>query len=585
LGSVRNIIFVIALAAVVYFAGNASISLWDRDEPRYAQCSRQMLQSGDWVVPRLYDEIRANKPPLIYWCQASAMRLIGDGPMTGTFAARLPSTIAMLLTLTILAIAISRHVGKEQAFWTMLVLSSSLMTIMAAKVALTDSVLLVWGTIAQLCLYTIWRGSRSWKPAILLSIALGLGAMTKPLVLLTVGGTVFVLLIFKAITRIRKSITPRGFAVVGVEDASIPEALPVAEPSRSIGLSIAQVLVGLFIIVIIVAPWLYLIHQRAPEFLGKATAEAKAHLESGKEGHTFPPGYHLLLIWVTFFPWCLLLPMAIGLGIRHRVTPQIRFALAAVMGPWLVLEFFGTKLPHYILAAFPALSYLTASAIIHCLRGDDRDMLSRPFLIGAGCWGFVAALTGLLPWMFVPGFRLPGVHVASFPLQPMGIIAAWTFASIAFGAGVFLLLKLGRLTAAMLTVGCGMMTICLLVFTLYLPRAQFLRISIHVGHVLQRAGATHEGDSVMVDYKEPSLGFYQGGTIREEKRSFLLPTHWKRWPRWMAVTRDALDGAPPESRARMRIVPDPENPARGLAYSDGARGVEVIVVENVADGK
>ncbi|HEX4793802.1 MAG TPA: glycosyltransferase family 39 protein [Humisphaera sp.] len=581
----RNIILVIALAAVVYFAGNASVGLWDRDEPRYAQCSRQMLQSGDWVVPRLYDEIRANKPPLIYWCQATAMRLLGDAPINGTFAARLPSATAMLLTLAILAIAISRHVGKEQAFWTVLVMSSSLMTIVAAKVALTDSVLLVFGTIAQLCLYTIWRGSRSWKPAMLLAIALGLGAMTKPLVLLTVGATGFVLLVFKAIKEIRKQTTPRGFAVVGVEDTGSPGALPDIAPSRSISISVAQVLVGIFIIAIIVAPWLYLVHHRAPEFLGKATAEAKAHLESGKEGHRFPPGYHLLLIWVTFFPWCLLLPMAIGMGIRYRATPQIRFALAAAIGPWLVLEFFGTKLPHYILAAFPALSYLAASAIIRSLRGEDRDMESRPFLIGAGCWAFFAALVGLLPWLLVPGFRLPGIHAPSFPGQPTAIIATFTLATIAFGGAVFLFLKMYRLTAAMLTLGGGMMAICLIVYVLYLPRAQFLRVSIHVAQVLQRVGATHEGDAVMIDYKEPSLGFYQGGTIREEKRSFLLPLHWNRWPRWMTVTREALDGAPPESRARLRIVADPENPSRGLAYSDGGRVVELIVVERVAGGK
>ena len=545
-----------------------------------------MLQCGDWVVPRLYDEIRANKPPLIYWCQATAMRFIGDGPMTGTFAARLPSTIAMLLTLAILAIAISRHVGSEQAFWTVLVMSSSLMTILAAKASLTDSVLLLWGTIAQVCLYTIWRGSRSWKPAILLAIALGLGAMTKPLVLLTVGATVVVLLVFKAIKEIRKQTTPRGFTVVGVEDTSVPDALPDTAPSRSVGISVAQVLVGIFIIAIIVAPWLYLVHHRAPEFLGKATAEAKAHLESGKEGHRFPPGYHLLLIWVTFFPWCLLLPMAIGMGIRYRATPQIRFALAAVIGPWLVLEFFGTKLPHYILAAFPALSYLTACAVIHSLRGEDRDMESRPFLIGAGCWALVTALVGLLPWLVVPGFRLPGIHPPTFPGQPMGIIATFTIATIAFGAAVFLFLKMYRLTAALLTLGGGMMAICLIVFVLYLPRAQFLRLSIHVADVLRRVGATHAGDAIMVDYKEPSLGFYQGGTIREEKRSFLLPLHWNRWPRWITVTRAALNGAPPESRARLRIVADPENPSRGLAYSDEGRAAEVIVVERVrvADG-
>src|SRR5205085_550052 len=114
----------------------------------------------------------------------------------GTFAARLPSTLAMLLTLSIAAIAIARHVDVEQAFWTVFVLSSSLMTVIAAKMAFTDSVLLLFGTIGQLSLYVLWRGSRSWKAVLLLAIALGLGAMTKPLVLLTVSGTVVILLIF-----------------------------------------------------------------------------------------------------------------------------------------------------------------------------------------------------------------------------------------------------------------------------------------------------------------------------------------------------------------------------------------------------
>jgi hypothetical protein len=120
---------------------------------------------------------------------------------------------------------------------------------------------------------------------------------------------------------------------------------------------------------------------------------------------------------------------------------------------------------------------------------------------------------------------------------------------------------------------------------LYLPRAQFLRVSIHVAQVLRRVGATHDGDAVMIDYKEPSLGYYQGGTIREEKRSFLMPLHWSRWPRWMTMTREAFDGAPPESRARLRIVDDPQNPSRGLAYSDGGRVVELIVVERIAAEK
>src|SRR5688500_9488746 len=78
---------VAALAVVAYFVGNERVSLWDRDEPRYAQCAREMLQTGDWVVPRLYGEPRTAKPPLIYWLQATAMKFLGETAA----AARLPS--------------------------------------------------------------------------------------------------------------------------------------------------------------------------------------------------------------------------------------------------------------------------------------------------------------------------------------------------------------------------------------------------------------------------------------------------------------------------------------------------------------
>src|SRR5579862_6156566 len=98
----------------LYLIGNASVPLMDRDEPRYAQCSRQMLQSGDWVVPRLYDEPRTAKPPLIYWCQAASMMLVDASPLChwlaypDVFAARLPSAVAMLCTIVLLWMTLRR---------------------------------------------------------------------------------------------------------------------------------------------------------------------------------------------------------------------------------------------------------------------------------------------------------------------------------------------------------------------------------------------------------------------------------------------------------------------------------------------
>src|SRR5437867_688247 len=96
----RWIILTIIASAMVYLPGNDRVALWDRDEPRYAQTSRQMLQSGNWVVPRLMDKVRTAKPIFIYWCQATAMKLFGDN----AFAARLPSAVAMVLTLILLAV-------------------------------------------------------------------------------------------------------------------------------------------------------------------------------------------------------------------------------------------------------------------------------------------------------------------------------------------------------------------------------------------------------------------------------------------------------------------------------------------------
>ena len=117
--------------------------------------------SGDWVVPHLLDKVRTAKPVFIYWCQASAMRIFG----ANEFAARFPSAIAMTLTLLVLAIMISRMIGERRAMWTIFVLATSALAIAAAKMCLTDAVLLLFVTTAQVCLGIIYaRGASATLP-------------------------------------------------------------------------------------------------------------------------------------------------------------------------------------------------------------------------------------------------------------------------------------------------------------------------------------------------------------------------------------------------------------------------------------
>ena len=102
------------LCAVLLFSvGNWSLPLIDRDEPRFAEASREMRQSGDYLVPRLNGEYRFDKPPLIYWCQVLSF----DGLGENDFAARFPSVIFAALVSVATWMFASRIFGPRVGIW------------------------------------------------------------------------------------------------------------------------------------------------------------------------------------------------------------------------------------------------------------------------------------------------------------------------------------------------------------------------------------------------------------------------------------------------------------------------------------
>ena len=293
----RYLIIVIIAAAALYLIGNDRVGLWDRDEPRYAQTSRQMLQSNppDWVVPRLLDDVRTAKPIFIYWCQAGAMWLLNS---SDPFAARLPSVIAMVITLIVLAIAIGKSIGWWRAFWTIFILSTCGLVIAAAKMCITDSVLLLWITIAQLCLFAIYQGNRSWLLTIILWLSIGLALLTKGPVILGIQLTTTLVLAALDVGRDWRSSRAWLSAI---------RWWPNTRP-----------LIGILLAAAVVAPWIIQVQHREPTFLKRALHDVVARSIKPLEGHAGPPGYYLLTVWGTLFPWCILLPAAIPSAWRNR---------------------------------------------------------------------------------------------------------------------------------------------------------------------------------------------------------------------------------------------------------------------------
>src|SRR5580704_381493 len=94
-----------ALCLALYLPGMTAIPVLDRDEARFAQATRQMLETGDFLHIRFLDEARNRKPAGIYWLQAASVRLFSDSESTAIWPYRLPSllgaSLAVLLTFGI----------------------------------------------------------------------------------------------------------------------------------------------------------------------------------------------------------------------------------------------------------------------------------------------------------------------------------------------------------------------------------------------------------------------------------------------------------------------------------------------------
>lgn len=517
---------VLLICACLYLVGNGRVALWDRDEPRYAMASRWMATSGDSVVPRIGwgvepETPRTKKPVMTYWWQATAMRAFGPT----AFAARLPSAVATTTLLVLLAWLVSRYVSRAHAFWVVFVLGTSAMLAVASKMSVTDPILLLFVTIAQVCLLAIYRGARQWWVPAAMWTAIGLGGLTKGPVVLGIQLTTMIVLAAIDAFRDRQGI------------------------GRAVGWwRHTRPLTGLLILAVVCGPWLYLVHQREPTFLTQAVSkDVIERMKQGQEGHSGPPGYYLLTLFGTFFPWSLLLPLTFIIAARRLRLPIVRFALAAVIGPWVMMELVQTKLVHYVLPIFPPLAFLVADAILRCLRNRHDGMVSPVARVGVAAWSVAVMAVAFIPWILLslhkptPPMPIPALVAISAVALLTGALAWWSFANRHPARGL-------------VTMGAGFAAVIFLTWGWFLPGADFIRLPNRIADDLLARGATRRGDVFMTDYKEQSLAFYQGGTIDQVWENFLATHDTAEWPTWFVLTPAIVEKLPREKQDHLERV-------------------------------
>jgi 4-amino-4-deoxy-L-arabinose transferase-like glycosyltransferase len=247
---------------------------------------------------------------------------------------------------------------------------------------------------------------------------------------------------------------------------------------------------------LLVLPWFVAIVWRSgDEFFALAVGQdLLGKVSQGQESHGAPPGYYLLLFWLTFWPGAALAALATPAVYAARREPATKFLLAWLVPSWIVFELVVTKLPHYVLPLYPAIAILIAGVVVN--RNLSRARWLQPGVIAwfllpllAGIGGIAALILigrqfGLLVW---PVF---GAAVV------MGFLA-WRFYQ-ADGAEVSLL----RAITAGILVGIAM-------FGLVLPSLAQLFPSVTLARIL-RDSDCREPMAAAVGFQEPSLVFLAG---------------------------------------------------------------------------
>ena len=428
---VFTLLAVMIVAAAMYFAGLGSYPLLDPDEGRYAEIPREMLESGDFITPRLNYVKYFEKPPLYYWLTAGSMALFGQNER----AVRVVPAVAGFLTLMLIAaLGIRLFEDEKTGILGAWIYLTSLVPVILARLPIIDGVFSLfltatWGA--------WWLGYQAPSTSVrrgwyCVSWAfLGLSVMTK------------------------------GIAAIALTGLITGVFLICRRDWRAI-LTMAWI-PGLLIFALITVPWHWAVSARNPEFFHfYIVVQHFSRLVSYEHAKpfwfflvVFPFG---MLCWTgLFFPaavrsiksfWNTVSTPATG-SRQHQGILFLVIWAAAVVGLFSISR---CKIVPYILPAYPAMALLVAHFVrenghLKKTAGLLTALLAALLLTGLFMVSPQARGQNMLPFAALRSSVLAG-QVALLAGGLLLGVSVWKRRLIPFATGVSLVLLL----PAMLTV-------------------------------------------------------------------------------------------------------------------------------------
>jgi 4-amino-4-deoxy-L-arabinose transferase-like glycosyltransferase len=403
-------LLLLAVTAGLFLPHLGGPSLWDIDEGNNAEAAREMLESGNWVVPTFNFQLRPDKPALLYWLQIAAYQLFG----VNEGAARIPSALAALLAVFVTYELGRRLYGATAGLLAGLILASTLSFCVSAHFANPDALLNLFTVLA---LFSFWtghaRGGGLWF--VPFGFFTGLAMLAK-------GPVGLVLPLATIVLFLHWSRQLRRLRSWGVIWAALTFGLVIAPWYTRVGIETkADFLRGFF--------WTHNVGR----FL------------SPLEHHSGPPYYYAAILLLGFAPWSAFLGLTLWSAVRElraarsgsetdRRNDAAKFLLSWIAVYFLFFSCSRTKLPNYILPLFPALALLTARFLNQWRRGECAPPLWT-LRVSLGCLALVGLVAGAglllagggIPLPALRGRILPGVAsgVGLGIVLGGGALAAW----------------------------------------------------------------------------------------------------------------------------------------------------------------
>lgn len=377
--------------------------LMEPDETRYAEIPREMIASGDWVVPQLNGLHYFEKPPLGYWANAVSISIFGENG----FAIRLPSALSVGLSALMITIMIRRTLPRSDlhtAPIASLILFTCTEVAAIGTFAVLDSMLTGALTLSLACFFMASEAER--------------GSRREQIFLLVAGmscGAAFLI---------------KGFLALVVPALTVGAYLIWERRLRDLW---RYTWLPLIAAIAVALPWGLAIHAKAPDFWRYFfwIEHVQRFMGGDKAQHKEPFWYFFIMAPAMFLPWTFLAPAAgIGLLTARQEAPCrriIRFSLSWLCLPFLFFSLSSGKLLTYILPCFPPFAILTSIGLLTLVRSGR----ARAVNAGAAAAFFILALLPvafvLIQWTGLPKIAPP----YSTAMQPLlGLAGLLTMAAM-----------------------------------------------------------------------------------------------------------------------------------------------------------